>query len=53
MRKAGNKIRVTAQLIEVATDTHLWSETYTRELDGEVSSGAAQHEWQGKKQSCR
>ncbi len=33
VRKAGNRIRVTAQLIEVKTDTHLWSETYTRELD--------------------
>jgi TolB-like protein len=32
VRKAGDRIRVTAQLIEVATDTHLWSETYTREL---------------------
>ncbi len=33
VRKAGNKIRVTAQLIEAATDTHLWSENYDRELD--------------------
>jgi len=33
VRKAGDRIRVTAQLIEVASDTHLWSETYTRELD--------------------
>jgi adenylate cyclase len=32
VRKAGNQIRVTAQLIEVSTDTHLWSDTYTREL---------------------
>lgn len=32
VRKAGDKIRVTAQLIEVSTDTRLWSETYTREL---------------------
>ena len=33
VRKSGNRIRVTAQLIDVSTDTHLWSETYTRELD--------------------
>jgi len=33
VRKAGNSIRVTAQLIEASTDTHLWSETYTRELE--------------------
>jgi len=33
VRKAGNRIRVTAQLIEVSTDSHLWSETYDREID--------------------
>ena len=33
VRKAGNQIRVTAQLIEADTDAHLWSETYDRELD--------------------
>lgn len=33
VRKSGKRIRVTAQLIEVATDSHLWSETYDRELD--------------------
>jgi adenylate cyclase len=33
VRKAGNRIRVTAQLIEVATDSHVWSETYDRELE--------------------
>jgi TolB-like protein/Tfp pilus assembly protein PilF len=32
VRKSGNRIRVTAQLIEGATDTHLWSEKYDREL---------------------
>ncbi len=32
VRKAGNQIRITAQLIDARTDTHLWSETYTREL---------------------
>jgi len=32
VRKAGNQVRITAQLIEARTDTHLWSETYDREL---------------------
>jgi len=32
-RKAGNKIRVTAQLIEVAKDKHLWAQSYDRNLD--------------------
>lgn len=33
VRKSGNRVRITAQLIDVSTDTHLWSETYDRELD--------------------
>ena len=33
VRKSGNKIRVTAQLIDARTDTHLWSETYDRDID--------------------
>ena len=33
VRKSGNRVRVTAQLIDVSTDTHLWSETYDRELE--------------------
>lgn len=33
VRKAGNRIRITAQLIDARTDSHLWSETYDRELD--------------------
>jgi TolB-like protein/Flp pilus assembly protein TadD len=32
VRKSGNELRIVAQLIEVETDTHLWSETYDREL---------------------
>ena len=33
VRRAGDRVRVTAQLIDVASDTHLWSETYERRLD--------------------
>lgn len=33
VRKAGENLRITAQLIEAASDTHLWSKTYDRELD--------------------
>ena len=33
VRKAGNKIRITAQLIDASSDTHIWSETYDRELE--------------------
>ena len=32
IRKSGNMIRITAQLIEVSKGTHLWSETYDREM---------------------
>jgi adenylate cyclase len=33
VRKAGGKLRITAQLIDARTDTHIWSETYDRTLD--------------------
>ena len=33
VRKAGNQLRITAQLIDVADGSHLWSETYDRTLD--------------------
>ena len=33
VRTAGKRVRITAQLIEAATDSHLWSNTYDRELD--------------------
>jgi TolB-like protein len=32
VRKAGNSVRITAQLIDAMNDRHLWSETYDREL---------------------
>ena len=33
VRKAGTDVRITAQLIEVSTDSHLWSDAYNRKLE--------------------
>ncbi|MDX1460519.1 MAG: hypothetical protein R3348_05630 [Xanthomonadales bacterium] len=33
VRKADNRVRITAQLIDADTDRHLWSDTYDRELN--------------------
>ena len=33
VRKAGDRVRITAQLIDAKTDRHLWSDTYDRKLD--------------------
>jgi len=33
VRKSGDQIRITAQLIEANTDRHLWSDTFDRKLD--------------------
>jgi adenylate cyclase len=33
VRKVGNRVRITAQLIEGPTDKHLWAERYDRDLD--------------------
>jgi len=33
VRKAGNRLRITAQLIEAQNGYHLWSQTFDRELD--------------------
>ena len=32
VRKMGNKVRITVQLIDAGTDTHLWSEIYDRDM---------------------
>jgi adenylate cyclase len=32
VRRSGDRVRITAQLIDAAADQHLWSETYDREL---------------------
>jgi adenylate cyclase len=33
VRKAGNRIRITAQLIDVVSDRHLWAQNYDRNFD--------------------
>ncbi len=48
VRKSGLKVRVTAQLIDVNTDTHVWSKNYDREIkdifeiQGDISLGIAE-----------
>ncbi len=32
VRRAGNRVRIVAQLIDAETDEHIWAETYDREL---------------------
>ena len=32
MQRAANEMRVSAQLIDARTDTHLWAQTYDRDL---------------------
>jgi adenylate cyclase len=33
VRKAGNRLRITAQLIDTMTDHHLWAERYDRDIE--------------------
>ena len=33
VRKGGSQVRITAQLVDARTNSHLWSETYDRKLD--------------------
>ena len=33
VRRAGQRVRITAQLVQAASDSHLWSQAYDRELD--------------------
>ena len=33
VRKVGNRVRITAQLVEAATGNHIWAERYDRELE--------------------
>jgi serine/threonine-protein kinase len=33
VRRAGSRVRITAQLIDAGSEVHLWADTYDRELD--------------------
>ncbi len=33
VRKAGNRVRIAAQLIDAVTEGHIWAQTYDRQLD--------------------
>lgn len=43
VRRDGQRVRVVAQLVDATTDTHMWAETYDRELEGifEIQSEVA------------
>jgi TolB-like protein len=49
VRKAGNQVRITAQLIRASDSSHLWSETYDRTLDNifaiqdEIAAAVVEH----------
>jgi TolB-like protein/class 3 adenylate cyclase/Tfp pilus assembly protein PilF len=45
VRKAGDRLRITAQLVDVESQGHLWSEDYDRQLDDvfAIQSDVAQH----------
>ena len=44
VRQAGSRVRITAQLIDAATDQHLWADRYDRELEDifEIQSDVAE-----------
>jgi len=35
VQRAGDRVRVTVQLVDAATDAHLWAESYDREFDAD------------------
>jgi adenylate cyclase len=47
VRRSGDRLRITAQLIDSRSDVHLWAESYDRELTAEtlfrIQSDIAQH----------
>ncbi len=66
VRRAQDRVRITAQLIDATTDVHVWSESYERDLSPanvfEIQSDIAQQianalqvqlrEWEGQRQTA-
>ena len=50
VRKHGNQLRITAQLIQADNGYHLWSETYDRQLDN-VFPDSGRHSVRGCRRS--
>ena len=49
VRRAGDRLRITAQLIRTADSSHLWSQTYDRTVDDVVARGGhGPHRLQGR-----
>ena len=51
LRKSGNRIRVSAQLVEVGTGNHVWAERYDRDL-AEIFCGAGRDHRGGDDRHC-
>ena len=43
VRRAGDRVRIVAQLVDADTDQHLWAETYDRQLTDILRSRATSH----------
>ncbi len=58
MRKADDRLRVTVQLIEVASGYHRWSQRFDRRLDdvfaiqGEIAESVATSLCSGRRATC-
>ena len=44
VRKSGNRVRITTQLIDGKTDAHLWAEQYDRVLGGRICASGRDHD---------
>jgi adenylate cyclase len=51
VRKGGNRVRITAQLIEAVTGTHLWADRFDGSLEdvfGAAGQGGVERRWRDR-----